>query len=136
MKSVFHFLPPSIVAIGKYKTDQCTLVTHPGRTLNISAHCMLVSESPRRTQLRHALDGTMLIHVENRPYKISFTNGHWSPMASRSLLETNAGQFAYVGVHLKRHRTLPSEGRYSSGVGPGAIGCTCFQQRQKSIPLD
>ena len=66
------------------------------RSPGTSAHCILVLVLPRRTRYSQAPAGIMLYLQRKRPSKISFSSGHWSLMASRSLPVADAGQFAYM----------------------------------------
>lgn len=54
-----------------------------GGTLNTSAHCILILESPRKIQCSQALDGTGLTHVEKRQQDRScYAQGSSSESAS------------------------------------------------------
>lgn len=49
------------------------------RSLNSRAHCILGSESLRKTRRGRGLRGTCFTHVEKRQSKTSFRGTHWSP---------------------------------------------------------
>ena len=74
----------------------CTGYQSLWRTLNTSAHCIFVSESQGKHNTVDHWREQCFIYIEKRPSKISCSRSLWSPMASRSLLATNAVQFAYI----------------------------------------
>lgn len=62
---------------------------------NTSAHCALVLELPRKTQCSQALVGTAFNSHSKEAEQDQLQEWHWSPMASRSLLQLAQG----IGLH-------------------------------------
>lgn len=58
-----------------------TMLTTWNKRPNTSAHCILVSELPRKTQHSQTLDDQYFLHKQKRHGKTSFSSGHQSPVA-------------------------------------------------------
>ena len=95
------------------------------KILNTSAHCILFIRLIKNTT-QFSSGWNNPIPTQIRHCKISFNSGHWSLTASRSLLETNMGQFVYMKP--------PHWGQVSGGLVT-AICSTGFKQRKKNIHL-
>lgn len=84
-----------------------------GRTLNTSAHGILLSQLSRKPQHTQAVDGTMLTSIDKRQRKISFNGVCGSPMTA-GLPYTHPSCVTVEGAC-----PHSAERRYNSGVGQG-----------------
>lgn len=111
-----------VLGLGRVCDQQVASVAYEqeqNRSLSASAHCISVSELPRKTQYSQVLDETVLyLYTEERARSASGIE-HDFPMASRSFLKADTGQLACThpsSCAAKGPYPLPKGERFSSGV--------------------
>lgn len=113
----------------------CTSHQSQGRILNAS-QCILVSESPRRTNAVKLWMEQHLTYTEKRQSKIRFNNGCWSLKPSGSLLEASAGQFAYMYypcAAVERPSPLSTEEQIYQWDWPGTTWYTDLSRNKRAF---
>lgn len=102
-------------------------------TPKTSANCILVSESPGKTQCSQALDGTILSSHREKTEQDQVQFGSWSPRAIGALLAANAGQFTHVCLFcasLGGSYPFLSQDRHISGLAKHRMLLTLKQNKR------